>query len=61
MILEQEPNYDTRLGLFGAITWALLPYILILSIVLVTGWMIVKQIPTWIKRWKELDGDWWSK
>ena len=49
------------LELFGAITLALLPYILILSIVLVTGWMIEKQIPVWIKRWKELDDDWWSK
>jgi len=49
------------LGLFASITWALLPYLLILSIVLVTGWMIMKQIPTWYKRWKELDDDWWSK
>ena len=49
------------LGLFGAITWALLPYLLILSIVLATIWMIVRMIPTWIKRWKELDDDWWGK
>ena len=49
------------LGLFATITWHLLPYLLILSIVIATGWMIVKQIPIWIKRWKELDDDWWTK
>ena len=49
------------LGLVWTITWALLPYILILSIVLVTIWMLIEWIPIWIKRWKEMDDDWWSK
>ena len=47
------------LELFGAITWALLPYLLILSIVMVTIWMLIKWIPIWIKRWNEAS-DWWN-
>ena len=49
------------LELFGAITWALFPYLLIVAIVIAAGWMLIKWIPIWIKRWKELDDDWWSK
>ena len=49
------------LGLFATITWALFPYLLIIAVVIATGLMIVKMIPTWIKRWNELDDDWWSK
>ena len=50
------------LGLFWSITWALFPYLLIVAVIVATGWMIITMIPTWIKRWKELnDDDWWSK
>jgi len=49
------------LGLFAEITWALFPYLLIVSIVSATGWMLIRHIPIWIKRWKELDDDWWTK
>ena len=50
------------LELFGAITWALLPYIVFISIVMATIWMLIEWIPIWIKRWKELDDDnWWKK
>jgi hypothetical protein len=41
------------------ITWFLLPYILGVSIVMVTIWMLIKWIPIWIKRWNEAS-DWWN-
>ena len=46
------------LGLVAGITLSFLPYIVVVSIIVVTIWMIIKWIPIWIKRWKELD-DWW--
>ena len=48
------------LGLFWSITWALFPYLLIIAIVIVTIWMLIEWIPIWIKRWKDLDNDWWE-
>ena len=47
------------LGLVAGITLSFLPYIVVVSIIVVTIWMIIKWIPIWIKRWKELD-DWWK-
>ena len=50
------------LGLVAGITLSLLPYLLVVAIVIATGWMIIKWIPIWIKRWREIDDDsWWSK
>ena len=50
------------LGLTAQITLSLWPYLLVVAIVIATIWMIITMIPTWIKRWKELnDDDWWSK
>ena len=49
-----------NLGMAIGIVWYLLPYILGVSIVMVTIWMLIKWIPIWIKRWKELDDDWWQ-
>ena len=46
--------------LWGAITLALLPYVLIISIIMVAIWMLIKRIPIWIKQWKDLDNDWWE-
>jgi len=46
------------LGLVVGITLTLFPYLLVVSIVIATIWMLIKWIPIWIKRWKELD-DWW--
>jgi hypothetical protein len=48
------------LGLFWTITWVLLPYIVVISIIIVTIWMLIKWIPIWIKRWKDLDNEWWK-
>jgi hypothetical protein len=48
-----------NLGTAIEIAWYLLPYILGVSIIIVTIWMIMKMIPTWIKRWKEAN-DWWN-
>ena len=48
------------LGLAVQITWHFLPYILIVAIVIATGWMLIEWIPVWYKRWKELDDDWWQ-
>ena len=48
------------LGIVAGITLSLLPYLLVVAIVVATGWMIIKHIPTWIKRWKELDDFWWK-
>ena len=50
------------LGIVAGITLSLLPYILVVAIVIATGWMLIEWIPIWIKRWKELDDDnWWKK
>jgi len=49
------------IGLVVGITWFLLPYIIVISIIMVTIWMLIQWIPIWIKRWNELDDDWWSK
>ena len=46
------------LGLVAGITLSFLPYIVVVSIIVVTIWMIIKWIPIWIKRWKDLDNDW---
>ena len=48
------------LGLIAGMTLSLWPYILVVSIVMVTIWMLIKWIPIWITRWKELDDDWWQ-
>ena len=51
-----------NLELFGAITLALLPFLLVVAIVIAAGWMLIEWIPIWYKRWKELDDDnWWKK
>jgi flagellar biosynthesis protein FliQ len=47
------------LGLIAGMTLSLLPYILVVAIIIATGWMVMKMIPIWIKRWRELD-DWWK-
>ena len=49
------------LGMVAEMTWYFLPYILIVAIVIATIWMLIEWIPIWIKRWKELDDDWWTK
>ena len=48
------------LGLTAQITLSLWPYLLVVSIVIATIWMLIKWIPIWYKRWKEMDDDWWS-
>ena len=48
------------LGLAVEITWHFLPYILIVAVVMATILMLIKWIPIWYKRWKEMDDDWWS-
>ena len=47
------------LGLVAGITLSFLPYILVVSIVIATIWMLIEWIPIWIKRWKEAD-DWFN-
>ena len=45
------------LGMVFGIVWHFLPYIIVISIIIVIIWMI----PTWIKQWKDLDDDdWWK-
>ena len=48
------------LELWGTITLALLPHIVVISIIMVTIFMLIKWIPIWIKRWKDLDNEWWK-
>ena len=50
--------HDLEMGI--VILWVLLPYIVVVSIVIVTIWMLIKWIPIWIKQWKDLDNEWWK-
>jgi hypothetical protein len=51
--------HDLEMGI--VILWVLLPYIIVVSIVMVTIFMLIKWIPIWIKQWKDLDNDdWWK-
>ena len=50
--------HDLEMGI--VILWVLLPYIVVISIIIVTIWMLIKWIPIWIKRWKDLDNEWWK-
>ena len=50
--------HDLEMGI--VILWVLLPYIVVVSIIIVTIWMLIKWIPIWIKRWKDLDNEWWK-
>jgi hypothetical protein len=50
--------HDLEMGI--VILWVLLPYIIVVSIVMVTIFMLIKWIPIWRKQWKDLDDDWWK-
>jgi len=50
--------HDLEMGI--VILWVLLPYIVVVSIVIVTIWMLIKWIPIWRKQWKDLDDDWFK-
>ena len=50
--------HDLEMGI--VILWVLLPYIIVVSIVMVTIFMLIKWLPVWIKQWKDLDNDWWK-
>jgi hypothetical protein len=50
--------HDLEMGI--VILWVLLPYIIVVSIVMVTIFMLIKWIPIWRKQWKDLDDDWFK-